>query len=202
MSKRSVSLCALVMFLVALPLLAQEEKKAPAMSAEEKAMMEAWMKAATPGDMHKMLNPFVGNWSVTVKMWEKPGAQPTESAGKAVNTWALGGRWVEQRFEGQFMGMPMQGVGYTGYDNIKKSFVSTWMDSLSTSVMMTTGTADADGKSMSFSGSMDDPMSGKAMPVKEKVRIIDADTHVMEMWNPGPDGQMFKMMEITYSRAK
>lgn len=165
-------------------------------------MMEAWMKAATPGEMHKLLNPFVGNWDVSVKMWEKPGADAMQSAGKATNAWALDGRWVEQRFDGQFMGAPMRGIGYTGYDNIKKAFVSTWMDTMSTSVMMTTGNADQEGKTMTFSGSMDDPMSGKPIPLKEVIRIIDADHHSMEMWNPAPDGQMFKSMEITYSRTK
>lgn len=202
MSKRSMTLCAVFLLLAALPLLAGDEKKAAAPSADEKAMMDAWMKAAIPGDMHKMLSPFVGSWDVEVKMWEKPGGEPMKSAGKASNSWVLDGRWVEQRFEGQFMGMPMKGIGYTGYDNIKKAFVSTWMDTVSTSVMMTTGTADQDGKTMTFTGSMDDPLSGKPMALKEVVRIIDADHHAMEMWNPAPDGQMFKSMEITYSRTK
>jgi Protein of unknown function (DUF1579). len=202
MSKRSVSLFVLVVFALALPLIGGDEKKAAAPSAEEKAMMDAWMKAATPGDMHKKLGAFVGTWDVNVKMWEKPGGEAMESAGKAVNSWALDGRWVEQQFEGQFMGMPMHGIGYTGYDNVKKSYVSTWMDTISTSVMSSAGSADADGKTMTFMGSMDDPMTGKPVSVKEVVRVVDADHHVMEMWNPAPDGQMFKSMEITYSRAK
>ena len=46
------------------------------------------------------------------------------------------------------------------------------------------------------------PMSGKAMPVKEVVTVTDNDHHVMEMWTPDPSGQMFKMMEITYTRVK
>src|SRR5262245_14536912 len=48
-----IVLAALVLA-VAVPVLAEEEKK-PGMSAEEQAMMEAWMKAGTPGPAHKLM---------------------------------------------------------------------------------------------------------------------------------------------------
>lgn len=180
--------------------LAQEPKKAP--SAEEKAQMEAMMKAATPGDMHKKLSPMVGTFDVKVTMWNMPGQPPTDSSGTAVDTWVLGGRFVEERFTGNFMGMPFTGIGYTGYDNVRKEYVGTWMDNFGTQMMVSSGNVGADGKTYNFTSSMSDPMSGKTMPVQEKVTVTDDDHHVMEMWGPGPDGKMFKMMEITYTRKK
>jgi hypothetical protein len=167
----------------------------------QKAQMDAWMKASTPGDAHKKLDGMVGTWDVKVKSWMAPGAPPMESTGTAVNAWVLGGRWMEERFTGSFMGMPFQGIGYTGYDNIKKQYIGTWMDNMSTAVMMSTGKGGS-GNTWEFSSSMDDPMSGKTMPVTEKVTFTDADHHTMEMWSPGPDGKMAKTMEISYSRKK
>ena len=167
----------------------------------QKAQMDAWMKASTPGDAHKKLDGMVGTWNVTVKSWMAPGTPPMESTGTAVNAWVLGGRWMEEKFTGSFMNMPFQGIGYTGYDNIKKQYIGTWMDSMSTAVMMSTGKGGS-GNTWEFASSMDDPMSGKTMPVTEKVTFTDADHHTMEMWSPGPDGKMFKMMEIAYSRKK
>jgi hypothetical protein len=190
----------LALALVAGGAFAQDMTKQAAPSPEEKAAMEAMMKAATPGDAHKKLESFVGTFDTTVRMYMQPGAPPSETKGTSVNTWVLGGRWVQEKFDGTFMGMPFSGIGYTGYDNIKKQYVGTWMDSMSTSMMMSTGTADAAGKSYDFNSSMDDPMTGKSMPVKSKVTVADNNTHVMEMWSPGPDGKMFKMMEITYKR--
>ena len=163
--------------------------------------MDAWMKASTPGDAHKLLDGMVGTWNVTVKSWMQPGAPPMESTGTAVNSWVLGGRWMEEKFTGSFMGMPFQGIGYTGYDNIKKQYIGTWMDNMSTAVMTSTGKGGS-GNTWEFASSMDDPMTGKTMPVAEKVTFTDADHHTMEMWSPGPDGKMFKMMEIAYSRKK
>jgi hypothetical protein len=174
----------------------------PKSAAQQQAEMDAMMKAATPGDAHKKLSPMAGSWTADVKMWMAPGAPPAAGSGAAENSWALDGRWLEQRFTGNFMGMPFTGVGYTGYDNIKKKYVGTWMDTMTTSMMISDGKADADGKSITFSSTMDDPMTGKTSPVKEKVTVVDADHHTLEMWGAGPDGKMFKMMEINYTRKK
>ena len=38
--------------------------------------------------------------------------------------------------------------------------------------------------------------------VDSKMTVTDKDHHTMEMWGPGPDGKMYKMMEIKYSRKK
>ena len=164
-------------------------------------MMEAMMKAGTPGEAHQKLAPMIGTFDVKVTMWNTPTAPPMESTGKSVNTWVLGNRWVAQNFEGNFMGMPFVGIGYTGYDNIQKSYVGTWMDNMSTQMMVSKGSVDAGGKTMTFKSSMSDPMSGKTMPVTEKIMVTDENHHKMESWMPGPNGKMFKMMEISYSRA-
>ena len=172
------------------------------MSPEEKAQMDAMIKAGTPGDAHKKLSSMVGTWDATVKMYPmQPGAPVQMSSGVSESKWVLGGRWVQETFTGNFMGMPFSGIGYTGYDNIKKQYVGTWMDSISTSTMMSTGNMTGD-KTYEFTSSMDDPLSGKTMPLKQKVTVVDDDHYVMEMWGAAPDGKTMKMMEITYSRKK
>lgn len=180
-------------------LFADEPKKSDADM--QKAMMEAWMKASTPGDAHKKLDNMVGTWDVTVKSWMAPGQPPMESTGTAMNQWVLGGRWMEEKFTGSFMGMPFQGIGYTGYDNIKKQYVGTWMDNMSTAVMVSSGKGGS-GNTYEFTSTMDDMMTGKPQMITEKVTFTDADHHTMEMWGPGPDGKVYKSMEITYSRKK
>ena len=180
---------------------AQHEGHAqPQMSAEEKAMMEAWQKAMTPGAPHKQLDGMVGTWNTTVKMWMAPAAPVTESTGTSENKWVLGGRYIEQRFKGTFMGQPFEGIGYTGYDNVTKQFTGMWMDNMSTGTMVSNGWAQADGKTWHFRSTMADPATGRMMPIDEKVTVVDKNTHIMEMWAPGPDGKMYRSMEITYKR--
>jgi hypothetical protein len=188
----------LILVMAASGAFAQQQQE---MSAQEKAMMDAWMKSMTPGAAHKVLDGMIGTWDAKVKMWMNPDGPPTESAGTSETKWVLGGRWVEQRFKGSFMNQPFEGIGYTGYDNVQKQYVGTWMDNMSTGAMVSTGRA-LDGKTFAFSSMMFDPMTGKPAGIEERVTVVDKDHHIMEMWGPGPDGKVFKNMEIQYSRKK
>jgi Protein of unknown function (DUF1579) len=198
--KSWVAAALLTAFVGAIPVVMADDKVTEKKAPDQKAMMDAWMKAMTPGEGHKKLEPFVGSFDVKVTSWMAPGAPPAESSGSAEDRWVLGGRYVQEMFDGQFMGQPFSGIGYTGYDNIKKAFVSTWMDNMSTAIMMTKGSME--GNTMTSSGTMDDPMSGKSQTMNNKVTVLDKDHHTMEMWGPGPDGKAFKMMEISYARKK
>ncbi|HXG58605.1 MAG TPA: DUF1579 domain-containing protein [Thermoanaerobaculia bacterium] len=190
-----------VLCLAALAVAGPQEKKEASVH-DQDAMMAAWLKAATPGAAHKALEPFVGTWEAKATFWALPGADPVTSSGTAEAKWVLDGRFVEQRFSGSFQGMPFTGIGYTGYDNIKKQYVGMWMDSMGTGVMISTGKASGE-KSFEFEAVYPDAMTGRDMLMKETVRIIDSDRHVFEMWSPAPDGKgMFKSMEIVYTRRK
>ena len=180
----------------------KEKKAAGAGPPDEKAAMEAMMKAATPGAPHKKLDAIVGTFDATVKMWMNPSRPAQESSGKEENRWVLGNRYVEQHYDGTFMGQPFSGIGYTGYDNITKQYVGTWMDMAGTSIMTSTGEADATGKVMTFTVTSNDPMTGKPFKVTTKITVADNDHHSMEMWGPDPTGKSYKMMEITYTRKK
>jgi hypothetical protein len=181
---------------------AADDPKPKQMSAEEMASMQAMMKAMTPGENHKALDGMVGTFDAKVTMWMQPGAPPVTSTGKCVNSWVLGNRYIEQKMTGNFMGMPFEGIGYTGYDNVKKQYWGTWIDNMGTGVMVSTGSMTDAGKSWKFTGTMADPMSGKDTTSETRISVADHDHHTMEMWGPAPDGKMVKMMEIAYSRSK
>ncbi|MGE5277075.1 MAG: DUF1579 domain-containing protein [Acidobacteriota bacterium] len=175
-------------------------KKAKPAPMDEKAAMEAMQKAATPGDAHKKLEGMVGTFDAKVKMWMDPSKPPEESTGTSENAWVLGNRFVETKYQGTFMGQPFSGIGYTGYDNVTKKYVGTWMDTASTGVMTSKGTME--GNVMKSTATMSDPMTGKTMTSTMKTTVADNDHHTMEMWGPGPNGKNYKMMEIEYTRKK
>jgi hypothetical protein len=182
--------------------LAEDKPAAAAAGMDEAEMMKKWMEIATPGEPHKMLEQLTGVWDTTLKSWMDPSAPPTESKGVTRSEMVLGGRYLHQTFEGTFMDQPFHGLGYTGYDNYKKQYIGVWMDTMSTTMMASTGTADASGKKLSFTGSMDDFMTGKVCEFKEVLTVVDADHHSFEMWAPAPSGEVFKNMEIHYTRKK
>ena len=175
----------------------QGERK---LTPEQQATMDAWMKVATPGEGHKALEPMIGSWNVKSTMWEKPGAPPELGSGTAENSWVLGGRFVKGDFQGELGGMKFQGLGYTGYDNFKKKYVGSWMDTMGTMMMTTIGTVDPSGKVFTATSTMDDIMTGKPMTVREVTHIVDNNKHVMEMFGPDLSGKEFRMMELVYTR--
>ena len=181
---------------------ADEKAKSAKAAADEKAMMEAWTKYMTPGEAHKKLATMAGTWDTSAKMWMQPGAPASESKGTSVNTMVLGGRYLEQRYEGTMMDQPFTGIGYSGYDNGTKKYVGTWMDSMGTGIMTTTGKEEGANK-MAFTGEMDDFMTGKKAHFKQTVTFVDNDHHTFEMWGPDPTtGKQYKVLEIHYTRRK
>lgn len=189
--------------LVASGAAAQEAKPADKpMSAEQKAMMDAWMKFATPAEGHKSLQGMVGTWDAEVTSWMEPGQPPMKSKGTSENRMVLGGRWVESRFTSEMMGRPFEGLGYNGYDNYKKKYIGTWMDNMSTAVMLSEGAWDASGKVMTATSTMDDFMTGKPSRIRMVTTIAGPDEHLFEMFGPDPAGKEVKQMEIRYKRRK
>lgn len=165
----------------------------------EDATMAAWEKYMTPGEMHKLLASAVGEWKAEITTWNAPGMEPTKSMGSCNYEMILGGRYQEGKFEGNMMGMPFEGKGLVGYDNLKKMFVSTWIDNMGTGVMYSEGTYDEKTKSINFKGSMMDPMTGKDVKVREVYTMLEDNHHVFTMYTMH-DGKEFKSMEISYLR--
>jgi len=161
-------------------------------------MMAKWAEMATPAENHKALDSMIGTWSASTKWWAAPGTEPMTSTGTCTNSWVLGGRWVRTDFKGEMMGQPFDGIGYMGYDNFKKKYVSTWMDSMSTAVMIAEGTMK-DGV-CTLTAEFDDFITGKKSSIREVFKVIDNDHHVMEMYGPAPDGTEYLMMVIKYTR--
>lgn len=161
--------------------------------------MKAMMAYATPGDIHKMMAKSVGSWTADISMWMQPNTQPMNSKGEMKNEMILGGRYLKGTNTGNFMGQPFEGISVTGYDNAKKIFVNNWIDNMGTGMMNLTGTWDAATKSITFTGTMVDPASGKDVPIREVLKFTD-DTHqVMEMY-ASMGGAEFKTMEIKFTK--
>jgi hypothetical protein len=124
-------------------------------------MMKKAEAAGTPGSAHRALDALVGDWSIDARCWMTPDGPPAVNKGTSKVRWILGDRFVQEDFNGEFMGKAFHGIGLTGYDNMKKKYVGSWIDDMSTGMFVTEGTADADGKGFTFHGKMDDPMTGQ-----------------------------------------
>jgi Protein of unknown function (DUF1579) len=161
--------------------------------------MEVYRQLGTPGAPHELLAGMAGSWTARTLTWMGPDTPAMEWMASSEQKMVLGGRFLQQEFAGEMMGSPYNGIGFTGYDNHARKYVSTWMDSMSTGMMVFEGTAGADGKTITQTSRFDDPVRGP-MQWRSVTRIVDDKTVLFEMYCTGKSGKEEKMMEITYTR--
>ena len=167
---------------------------------ETQEMMEIYRKLGTPGTPHQHLEKMAGSWNTSGRFWMEPGKPPVESKGRCEQKMILDGRFLQEEFTGDMMGAPFTGLSFMGYDNHTGKYVSTWMDNMSTTVMVFEGTAGADGSTITQTSRYDDPVKGP-MEWRSVMRVVDGDTVEFEMFTTDRSGKEEKMMEMTYTRA-
>ena len=193
----SIAVTTLCMALMVSPALAKDKKGQKPMDPE--AMMELWKQLGTPGEPHKQFAALVGSWTTTTREWMEPGKPPMESTGTAEMKILLDGRFLYQEFNGQMMGQPFNGIGIDGYDNMRKKYVTAWMDSMGTGIFLMEGTASPDGRTITLRGSHPEP-GGGTMTHRAIWKIIDADNQTFDMYGAHHGQKEMKMMEIVYTR--
>ena len=88
----------------------------------------------------------------------------------------------------------------TGYDNVKKKFVTSWIDNMGTGIMNSEGTYDSATKTFTYTGDYE-PMPGMKCKIRQVLKIVDADHHTLEWYEDRGAGET-KTMEISYARRK
>jgi len=168
-------------------------------SRQRSDILEAWTRAWSPGEAHARLAARVGVWKLTTRTWGDPSEEPVVSETTAVREMVLGGRCLQERVVGEVQGIPFESLGHLGYDNVTGRWWSTWMDTLSTAVVVTTGTRDPRAREIVLTGEYVDPLSGETRQVRSVHRWLNLDTERFEWWETR-DGIEVKTMEILYQR--
>jgi hypothetical protein len=214
----AVFLCGAMLF--ASPLFAQEKAASPASAAtsttaqaapDMQQMMQQMMELAKLNENHKMLASTAGTWSFVVKSWMDgdTSKKPEESKGTAVRKSMMDGRYMAMDVtgnmempgaDGKKKSMTFRGHGMEAYDNVKKKFVGTWMDSMGTGIMMTEGDYDPSTKAITSTGEFE-MMPGMKQKIREVVTFVDKD-HMKFEWFEDRSGKEMKTMEINYTRKK
>lgn len=165
------------------------------------AMMQACIDNMTPGDMHKMMGKWVGAWNEELTFWMGPDGPSENYNATAERKMILNGLYLQTTHKGTVNGMSFEGNGTMGYDNIRKTFVSTWIDNMSSGIIHMEGNWDEAGKTLTMNGKMTDPISGGETDIKEITQVADDNNHVITMYT-SQGGKEFKSMEIKMTRKK
>ncbi len=164
-------------------------------------LMQKWTQFALPGEHHDRFEFHAGKWDSTYTIWLEGSDRPPVIGKTVVSSKLIfGGRFLETRmrgttqmeFNGEKRELPIEGIGYLGYDNFKEKYVHFWIDSGGTGIYYSEGTSDKSGKVTTFFSTVDEWQTGERdKPYKMVQTIIDKDTVKMVLYDltmpPGRD---------------
>lgn len=163
-------------------------------------LLDEIAKTATPDAHHKALEPLVGNFETTAKLWYG-GPKPEQATGHAQSQWILGGRFVEEHYDSVVWGKPFAAQGVLGFDEREQKYVIAWVDSWGTWVTVAEGDADATQHTFTLTTRDYDNPAGKTRPVKFVLSVDGNDHHVRRVYEK-VKGVETLTMEIEYKRKK
>ena len=197
---------------LAVPAVAQDTNAAPGGTAgqPDAAALAAMAQLTQPGENHKIFAQTVGDWTYVIKFWMNPdtNAPPLVSTGASSTKAIMGGRYFVTDTSGK-MSMPgpdgkltdvdFIGQEIAGYDNVKRKYVSSWIDNMGTGIMHMEGTYDPTAKALTYRGE-EEEVPGVINQVREVITFTDPDHHLMEYYME-QGGHETKAMEVTYTRV-
>ena len=175
----------------------QDATAAPQSAQEE---MDQWAQMNQLGAEHQKLAKMAGTWDAKAMFIMDPSAPAVEGSGTMKSKTVLGGRYVQGHFSmPDFMGMNFEGISCMGYDTVDKQYVSTWIDSMSTGIFMSTGTMSPDGKVLTMQGTSVEPDGSKGE--MKLVTTMESDDKFVDEFYEMKDGAWTKTGTITYTRT-
>ena len=164
--------------------------------------MQACMLAGTPGKEHERLAQDVGEWHGTTTMWMAPDSDPMTSECTMTVAKVMDGRYTKTEMAGEMPGMgPYSGFGLSGFDNVSREFVSTWIDNQSTGIMYGKGKLSDDGKTMTWEFTHNCSITKQPTVMREVDTMTSATTKTLEMFGADPkSGKEYKLMRIELSK--
>lgn len=165
--------------------------------------MEKVAKLMEPGADHEVMEPLIGHFEGSGKMWMEEGGEAMEFSGKVDREWVLGGRFVHEKVTGDAMGPEQpafEGLGVMGYNTIERRYESAWIENMSTYISMMNGTYDAAKKTFTFTGELMNPMTLKRTRQRSVLDVSDPNREVMTGYTTDTDGKEFKCFEGVFER--
>ena len=162
---------------------------------------------AKPNANHKLLGELTGTWNYVLKISMGPNKPVVETDGIVVRKAIMDGRYYLADFavemlpgaDGKLQKANFKGKSIEGYDNVKRKFVSIWIDNGSTGPTTFEGTYDPAARSLTYT-SETEQQPGKKTKVREVIKVTDSNHYRLD-WYEEHGGREIKTIEISYTRA-
>jgi hypothetical protein len=167
------------------------------------ALLKAIAEAGKPGPEHKKLEPFVGQWTFTMRFWTDPSQPPAELKGTIERKWIMDGRFVQETARGACpkTGKSFEGMGLLGYDAGQKKFTGVRACSLCGTLSSGLLTCDSSGTRFECVKEECCPLTGQKVMARDVVVVESNDRIVVSLYKTINDREV-KFGEIVSIRQK
>jgi hypothetical protein len=163
--------------------------------------LKALAEAGKPGAEHQKLQPFVGDWTFTLRVWTDPIQPPAQVTGTVERRWILGGRFIQENVQGEYKGKTFEALGLLGYDNAQKKFTAVRACGLCGTISQGLATCDDSGTKFVCAKEECCPLTGQKVQGRDEIRVENNDRIVMTMYRT-VQGKEVKAMEIVSLRKR
>ncbi len=176
---------------------AQDAKSPPS----PEALLKVLAENGKPGAEHQKLQPFVGDWTFTLKVWTAPSQPPAEVKGTVERKWIMGGRFIQESVQGACNGKRFEGMGLLGYDNAQKKFTAVRVCGLCGTISH--GLASCDGSGTKFVCAKEEccPLTGQKIQGRDEIVVESNDRIVTNIYKT-IEGKEAKVMEFVSIRKR
>jgi hypothetical protein len=177
-----------------------EEPKTPQ---SPEALLKALAEAGKPGAEHKKLEPFVGQWTFTMKFWTDPDQAPAEAKGTIERKWIMDGRFVQETARGECAksGKTFEAMSLLGYDAGQKKFTGVRACGLTGTISSGLVTCNSSGTRFECVKEECCPLTGQKIKARDEVVIESKDRIVVNLYKTINDRET-KVGEIVSVRQK
>lgn len=161
-------------------------------------------RLAAPGPEHAWMAPLVGSWTVEMRVWPGPDADPFSIPGMtAERELVLGGRYLREVLIGGD-GTPMR-EATMGYNRLDGRYELVTVDSFEPGQMVYLAREGEVGDTVSLYGvsteaGMGPEPTGRKRDLRFEFAIEDADTNVQRIHVRYPGGQEYLFVEQRFTR--
>lgn len=153
-----------------------------------------------PAKEHAWLRRFEGDWTSEGEIAMEPGLPPMKVTGSD-RARMIGGFWVVSEGRGDQMNFESRLT--LGYDEKKKKYVGTWVDSMSSYMWRYEGTVDSSGRILTLETVGPQPGDPTKTAQFRDVTEFKSDDHrLFTSSKLNPDGKWTTMVTIHYRRRK
>lgn len=161
--------------------------------------LPASARLALPGEVHRWMDPLVGQWNVEMNVFPGPGQAPiTSKELTARRELILGGRYLREELRGIFAGNPASRVATLSFNNLEERWELSTMDTFEPGQMWYLGRAPGSPRRFELHGESTEAgfaamPTGRKRQLRFEFDITDNDRNVQRIYvkYPAQPEQLF-----------